>query len=195
MLKQPSIPLALLMSLAVSAPAFAHGGHEMGLDNDRMAEFITQYDSNQDGIVTADEIKAARAAEFQQADTNANGTLELQELQADMASKQAKHQAERFAQIDTDGNGQLRVEEFQNSYPKQDAGMAATLFGLADQDKNGALSPEEFAALRSPEGRVWRQFAQLDSNGDGVISQEEYTAAKMDGRGPGGMGGHGHRGF
>jgi len=199
MLKQPAIPFTLIISLALSAPVFARGGHEMGRNSQQLDEFIAQYDSNQDGTVTAEEIQAARAAEFQQADTNVNGTLELQELQADMESKQAQHQATRFAQIDTDGNGQLSVEEFQNAHPEPNTGIAATLFGLADQDKNGALSPEEFAALRSPEGQIWHHFAQLDSDGDGVISVAEYTAAKIDGRGPGGggrgMGGHGPGGF
>jgi hypothetical protein len=42
---------------------------------------------------------------------------------------------------------------------------------------------------------MWHHFAQLDSDGDGVISAAEYTAAKMDGRGPGGMGGNSHGGF
>lgn len=191
MLKQPVVSLSVIISLALSAPVFARGGHEMGMDSERMAEFITQYDSNQDGTVTTEEIQTARATEFQQADTNANGTLELQELQVDMESKQAEHQATRFAQIDTDGNSQLSAEEFQNAHLGPDTGIAATLFGLADQDKNGALSPEEFAALRSPEGHVWRHFAQLDRDGDGVISAAEYTATKTanKGRGLGGRGG------
>ena len=195
MLKQQAIPFTLIISLALSAPVFARGGHGMGMNSDFVAKFIAQYDSNQDGTVTTEEIQAARVAEFQQADINANGSLELQELQADMESKQAEHQATRFAQIDTDGNGQLSVAEFQDSHPRTDTGMATTLFGLADQDKNETLSLEEFTALRSPEGHVWHHFAQLDSDGDGVISAAEYTAAKMDNRGPSSMGGPGHGGF
>jgi Ca2+-binding EF-hand superfamily protein len=191
MLKQQVIPLSLIISLTLSAPVFARGGHGMGMDSERMAEFIAQYDSNQDGTVTAEEIQAARAAEFQQADTNANGILELRELQADMESKHAEQQATHFAQIDTDENSQLSAEEFQNAHSGQDTGIAATLFGLADQDKNGTLTQEEFATLRSPEGRMWHHFAQLDSDGDGVISIVEYTAAKTANRGRefGGRGG------
>ena len=191
MLKQPSIPLTLIISLALSAPVFARGGPEMGRGSEQLAEFVTKYDLNQDGTVSAEEIQTVHAAEFQQADTNANGTLELPELQADMESKRAEHQATHFAQIDTDGNGQLSLAEFQNDDPRADTRTAATLFGLADQDKNGALSPAEFAVLRSPEGHLWHHFARLDSDGDGVISEAEYTTAKMAGRGGPGMGGPG----
>lgn len=192
MLKQPAIPLTLIISLALSAPVLARGGSEMGRSSEQLAKFIAQYDLNQDGMISAEEIQAARAAKFQQADTNNNGILELLELQADMESRRAERQATRFAQIDVDEDGQLSIAEFQNSHPQANTGMAATLFGLADQDKSETLSLEEFAALRSPEGKVWHHFAQLDSNGDGVISEEEYTTAKMAGRGP--SGGHGPRG-
>ena len=198
MLKQQSIPLTLIISLVLSAPVFARGGPEMGRGSEQLAEFVAQYDLNQDGTVSAEEIQTVNAAEFQQADTNANGTLELPELQADMEIKRTEHQAALFAKIDTDGNGQLSVAEFQSDHPGADTRMATTLFGLADQDKNGALSPEEFAALRSPEGHVWHHFARLDSDGDGVISEAEYTTAQMVGRGPGsgrGMGGPGHGDF
>jgi Ca2+-binding EF-hand superfamily protein len=194
MLTQSAIPLTLIISLALSAPVFARGGSEMGRGSEQLAKFIAQYDLNQDGMISAEEIQAARAAKFQQADTNNNGVLELLELQADMENRRTERQATRFAQIDTNEDGQLSVAEFQSSHPQAHTGMTATLFGLADQDKSEALNLEEFAALKSPEGKVWHHFAQLDSNGDGVISEEEYTTAKMAGGGRGPSRGHGPRG-
>jgi len=46
-------------------------------------------------------------------------------------------------------------------------------FNFADQDNDGRISPAEAAAL----GIDAQTFAQLDTNGDGFISQEELNAA------------------
>lgn len=179
MLNKNQICVIVIMSLGLSASALARGG--MG---------SAQYDINQDGQVTSEEIETVRAATFNEADSNGDGNLNLEELQVQMENQRTKRQAERYTALDTDGNGQLSVTEFQESHPSGDVTMSTTLFGLADENGDSALSQAEFAALKSPEGRVWHHFARLDTDGNGVISPTEFVEAKLR-RG----GHHGRRGY
>ena len=175
MLVQRRICLAVILSLGLSAPVFARPGGMMGHPQ-RLAAMVAQYDQNQDGTVTMEEIQAGRAAEFAQADSNAYGLLSLEELQVLIETKRAARHAARFASLDTDGNGQLSVTEFQAAR-RAPVDRSATLFGLADANNDGVLNSEEMTQLKSPQGRTWRKFARFDSNGDGVISATEYATA------------------
>jgi Ca2+-binding EF-hand superfamily protein len=145
-----------------------------------LAAQAAQYDLNRDGTVTPEEIQTGRAAEFNRADSNRDGQLSLAELH----SVQTERRAARFAQRDANGDGVLSLDEFQ-AQRRMPPAQAATVFGLADRDHDGSLSQDESAQLRGPQGRVWRQFARLDGNGDGVVSAAEYTAA-VPGQGRGG---------
>lgn len=49
------------------------------------------------------------------------------------------------------------------------------LFKRLDSDNNGVVSEQEY--LSSAEQRARRAFKRLDSNGDGQISQSEYDTA------------------
>ena len=88
---------------------------------ERSGEWFDKLDLNKDGYVTADEIKQARATRmanmhadmqqkmderFKEADTNGDGQLSLEEVQAKMPRL-----AEHFTALDTDKNGQLSKEE------------------------------------------------------------------------------------
>lgn len=171
----------LTVGLALSAPLFADGlgmGGEMPVNPERMARMVERYDSNGDGMVSPEEIQAVRAAEFKTADTNQDGVLSLQELQAHKQNKRTEKTNRHFSALDKDNNQQLSVEEFQSSRrAAKNPAAAASLFGLADTDGSNSLSLSEFTLLRSPEGRMWRRFAKTDSNGDGLISEAEFTQA------------------
>jgi EF-hand domain pair/EF hand len=88
---------------------------------ERSGEWFDKLDLNKDGYVTPDEIKQARETRtanmheamkekmderFKEADTNGDGQLSLEEVQAKMPRL-----AERFTTLDTDKNGQLSKEE------------------------------------------------------------------------------------
>jgi hypothetical protein len=83
----------------------------------RTAEWFDKLDLNKDGFVTQDELKQARETrgaqmrekmdeKFKEADTNNDGQLSLEEVQAKMPRL-----AEHFTELDKDKNGQLSKEE------------------------------------------------------------------------------------
>src|SRR5882672_2318566 len=94
---------------------------------ERSGEWFDKLDLNKDGYVTPDEMKQAHETRrenlhanmkqrmderFKEADTNNDGVLSLEEVQAKMPRL-----AERFATLDTDKNGQLSKEELQHGGP------------------------------------------------------------------------------
>lgn len=169
MLNKQLIYAAVILNLGLSATAFAGGF------GSRMANFAAQYDTNGDGTVTVEEIQAGRAEEFQQNDANGDAVLSLEELKTLMENKRNERIQTRFTELDTDGNGTLSVTEFQAGASEYKAYAAPTLFGLADTNGDNALDSAEMAVLKSPEGRVWKHFARMDTDGDGVISETEFT--------------------
>lgn len=103
---------------------------------ERSGEWFDKLDLNKDGYVTPDEIAQARAnrsvnrhaemkqkmdERFKESDTNGDGQLSLDEVQAKMPKL-----AERFAALDTDKNGQLSKEELAQGHmrhgPQQQEG-------------------------------------------------------------------------
>jgi hypothetical protein len=95
--------------------------------SERSGEWFDKLDLNKDGYVTSDEMKQARETRrgdmkqkmderFKEADTNADGQLSLDEVQAKMPRL-----AERFSTLDTDKNGQLSKEELAHGHPHHGA--------------------------------------------------------------------------
>lgn len=107
--------------------------------------------------------------DFDATDTDKDGKLSKEELQA-------RHSA-RYAEMDADGDGLLSEDELR-------AGMQARandniearlkkMMGKRDADKDGLLSEEE---MKPP--RMGRMFERLDTDDDGLISREELEAMK-----------------
>jgi Ca2+-binding EF-hand superfamily protein len=94
---------------------------------ERSGEWFDKLDLNKDGFVTPEEMKQAHDTRrenmrgemkekmeqrFKEADTNGDGQLSLDEVQAKMPRL-----AERFTTLDTDKNGQLSKDELKNGGP------------------------------------------------------------------------------
>jgi hypothetical protein len=141
-----------------------------------MAGFLARFDSDGDGLVTRQEIEAVRAAEFQEADSNADGSLSYDEFVAMQQQRRAERLANDFALLDQDGNGAISGSEFSDGQPQEQADVAAVLFGLADLDADASLSLAELQALRES-GHGMRRYAQLDEDGDGSVSAAEFAGA------------------
>jgi Ca2+-binding EF-hand superfamily protein len=94
---------------------------------ERSGEWFDKLDLNKDGYITPEEMKQARETRhenmraemkekmeqrFNDADTNGDGQLSLDEVQAKMPRL-----AERFTTLDTDKNGQLSKDELRHGGP------------------------------------------------------------------------------
>ena len=133
---------------------------------------------------------------FNEIDLNKDGKLEKNELESafikyfELTPDQARKKANAiFLNIDTDNNGFIESEEFirasinPNMFTSQNYLLAA--FNYFDEDKNGSISVAEVEAKffqssknknENTKMQLKKMFAQIDINGDGQISFEEFSS-------------------
>jgi len=67
-------------------------------------------DLDGDGVITTEEIQARHAERFQAADSNGDGTLDIDEVRNAMLRQRAQRRVEA---LDTNGDGVISAEEYQ----------------------------------------------------------------------------------
>ncbi len=170
---------------------------------DRTNRLLEEFDVNQDGSISGEEVQLVLTEKFTAADADGNSLLTQDEMSTAHEQHHQERAAEHFSELDTDENGSLSVEEFQAGKPpvgrhcggskpmfSQDETSetreqlhqerAAEHFAELDTDENGSLSVEEFQAGKPPAGkhgsRSERKFSRLDLDGDGMLSSIEINA-------------------
>lgn len=101
------------------------------------AQLIQRFDANKNGKLETSELPARAQQRWGRADTNSDGVVTKEEIQAGMA----KRHAERFAKTDSNGDGQLTESEvgaFRWNHMKG-----------ADANSDGKVSREEFDGARA----------------------------------------------
>lgn len=168
----PLLTAALLLSGSAAFAQDAHGTH-----------FITNWDRNDDGIVTLAEATEKRGDIFTAFDADEDGKLSASEYDsfdearaADQAGMQqamgGMGQGNGTGQGNGQGNGkgkdkghgQGNGQGMMNGNPEE-AGM---MRGFNDTDGDGLISRDEFIA-KTPD---W--FAKMDRNGDGNVTVEDF---------------------
>lgn len=103
---------------AVPAIAWAEGGH-----GDRHGKMLEKVDTNHDGTITSDEIKAASAERFKRMDKNADGAITAEEAPRLFNDPDANHDGmvtadelsaralDRMKRADANGDGMVTAEE------------------------------------------------------------------------------------
>lgn len=121
-------------------------------------------DADGNGVITRAEAQAGAATLFARLDANKDGKLD----QSDRALLREKMKARMFERLDQDNNGEITKSEF----------MIGKGHGHGErghgQDKPGHADTMGFGA-----GDLMRMVKQADTNGDGAISQAEFTTAVM----------------
>lgn len=123
-------------------------------------------------LAEARDAHRGRMPAFETLDTNADGSITMQELQA--------HRASRFASADTDGDGLLSPQELNARAQERMQDRTGRMIERRDANGDGFLSAEE---LSPPEGRDGRMFNRMDADEDGAISKEEFETAAEKRRG------------
>ncbi|WP_380057671.1 EF-hand domain-containing protein [Falsihalocynthiibacter sp. SS001] len=137
-----SIAAGSLMSVAQAEDAgkARHHGPRMNIE---------QIDTNADGKISAEEMKAHADARFAEMDADGDGKVSPEELKAFSEKRQSERHAERQAKmierLDQDGDGMLSQEEMT---PKG----ADQMFEKLDTDGDGQLSEEELKAAKGKRG-------------------------------------------
>jgi Ca2+-binding EF-hand superfamily protein len=135
-------------------------------------EHFNAADQDHNGLLSRDELRdAARAMRGPPIDTNNDGAISFEELQA----QRPNVTQEQFTGLDADKNGTLSREELRS-------GMGRRIFSRLDADNSGGVSFDELAQ-RMPQLSQER-FNKLDKDGNGQLSQGELSAARPPHRGP-----------
>lgn len=120
---------AIVANLVLSSgAAMARGPH------------VEAMDLNADGTISEAEVTQAVAKESQAIDSNGDGLISLDELDAMHERRKARHIQHRLERADSNADGSVDVDEFS-------AQMAARLM-QRDRDGDGQLSADELAPPR-----------------------------------------------
>lgn len=76
-----------------------------------MGAIMDEFDADQDGTLTADELRAGLTAQLGEYDADGDGTLSLSEFEALHAAMVRPAMVDRFQALDEDGDGQVTGEE------------------------------------------------------------------------------------
>jgi len=153
-------------------------------------------DSNGDGVVTRDESQSHALAMFAKLDVNNDGLLDT----ADRELRREQRREKMFAKLDSNNDGSISQDEFMafegpgkhgKAMGKPDGegqgkhhrrgmrghGGGMKMMKMADTNNDGAVSQDEFTAAAAS------RFAKIDANNDGQITKEERQAHRQEMRG------------
>lgn len=99
-----------------------------------------QFDGNNDGVVTRDEVAAFRAERFRQRDIDGDGLLSRDELATAQAQRRQARLDRRIEMLDTDGDGMISEAEMNT--------RGTPFFDRADADEDGRVTRDEAAQMR-----------------------------------------------
>lgn len=176
------IILATASLAAVAAIAFPVAAQGMRGDGTKShPRMVERLDTDGDGKVSEAEIKAHKDAMFTAIDVNQDGVLSKEEMSA---------------------HHKVMAEQMKAGFADRRAERVNEMFDRFDTNKDGSITRDEVTAVQSAEGARWetmraergsdwaaraaemeaKRFADLDKDGNGTVSKEEFDAARM---GPG----------
>jgi len=131
--------VALLGTIALT-PTLAYsegmkGGHGGAEFKAQMLEHFKAADENGDEKLTKAEIYQSRSKRAAEIDTNNNGVIDAEEMDAARKEMRLKRQQRMLNRMDTDGNGVVSADEFARS--------GTMMMQKMDRDRDGVISMEE----------------------------------------------------
>jgi len=171
----------LLGGLAVIALGFtAAAAAAAQQPTDRPAARTLRADTDGDGRLSQAEFVARRIERLRAADADSDGVVSADERRAALQARLTQHAATRFERLDADKDGVVSRAEFEAAQGRRGPRMRAH-HGRRDGGRAGrAASP---VTIADAEARMVRAFARLDADGDGYITSEERRAGRRPGHG------------
>lgn len=135
------------------------------------AAFIKRLDTNGDGKLAVAEMPERMREHMSGADSDKDGFVSAEELKAAKGKGAhggrwhggAKDPAAMMQRLDANGDGKIAVAELPEKMRER--------MGAADTDKDGFVSKEEMKAKAEQRGK--ERFAKKDANGDGALTESE----------------------
>ena len=119
-------------------------------------QLMLGFDTNKDGAVSKDEVETGLKRQFEIADTDRNGVLNLSEMQAENGRRWQSSGTASSPLIDWNQDGTVSLAEF--------GGTAQSVFSQLDRDRGGSLAGGE---LQPPRIRGAVQPAPRARSGQG----------------------------
>lgn len=146
------VGIVVVATSLTAAAAFAenkgksHGyGHGPGMHGKKISFEMLDTDGN--GEITLEEIQNRGKDRFVEIDTNQDGKLSADELEAHQQKQIAERVAKMIEHLDKDGDGMLVIEEM----PGSDRGEM--MFERFDLNGDGVITQEEFDEAKSKRKR------------------------------------------
>jgi hypothetical protein len=175
-----------------TVPGFGDLGEKFAVEIDEQdlqeaQRTMGRSDTNQDGVLDAEEIRNGRWGDDPlQTDRNRDGKLTLNELALRYAIRRTGREggstnsrSSNRTAAGRGGSGRNKASASAGDASQSQDRMTQMMFGRYDRNGNGVLEKDEWGSFRSdPSG--------YDTNHDGKITREEFTAAmasRFGGRG------------
>lgn len=136
----------------------------MHRDGDHMRQMMKGVDANKDGVITREEVEAAKKARFAEIDADGNGALSMDEMKAHHEAMKAEREAKKAERREKMAERRGKMEGKKQSRESEH-------FAKMDTDGDGAIKFEEFGRHDEED-----MFSRLDTDGDGRITEEERKA-------------------
>ncbi len=154
-------------------------------------------DLNQDGEVSKAEFTQAAESRFYATDANNDGFLSEDERKTHKEAERQNRKDQRFSKLDANGDGLLSRDEVDAGSEKRKAHMEerksqmesrrAEVMEKYDTNLDGTLSDAERTVMKAEigdkrggrkgkRGGKRAERPQMDTNGDGLVSLDEYMA-------------------
>ncbi|WDZ76999.1 EF-hand domain-containing protein [Ensifer adhaerens] len=151
----------------MAAPSFA--AREKLTPEQRAERMIQRLDSDKDQKVSLAEFKAQITTNFKTFDTNGDGQISADEMNAKREAFRDARKAWKEAKDKTGAERETALAKLKEVHPAMLPGLRPKAFKRVDTDGNGSLSTSEVASAAEA------MFKRHDKNGDGVIDAADFT--------------------
>jgi len=167
----PAVVLAIITLTVNAGP-----GHHPGVKG----KFMSFFDSNEDKIVTLDELNKGSVKRFAKMDADGNNIVSAEEFKTYINQRRQEHRQARFQMMDRNSDGAVSEQEFINHTLEK---TKRRFMGM-DANNDGVIGNDEFIhhkryrhGGKRKHHRGHRLFSKLDANDDGQVTREESITA------------------